>query len=476
MRILLVKPYPELLIARRLQQSFLHLEPLELEIVAGGIPPDNEIRILDLSLEKDPLKIYSKTLQAWAPDLVGFGGYSSNVGVVKKLAGMAKQMYPRLVTVVGGIHATLLPEDYAIDDMDIIVRGEGGNVLGEIVRRAKDKQPLFFNNYALSPRDPEFSLKAQLNPPTYPKPEDIPRPRRDLVDRSRYFCVWTSSDTRRLKTMFPRVASLRTSIGCAFSCSFCVIPHLMNGKYLQRTPEDVVDEIAGIQEDYIYFVDDEMFLNAARAKKIAELLLERGIKKKYTSWARSDTIIRQPDLFRLWKQVGLDTLYVGLESMDDSKLDEYKKRVPVETNRQAISMLRKIGITLHASFIVHPDFSVEDFQRLEKVILEICPAEVTFTVLSPSPGTQFWHEHKHEFICDSYRFYDCMHSILPTRLPLKTFYEHFSHLTQTALRNNPLRRNKVKIPLRDLFRAIVHGTQYIIALRLIYKDYLVDEK
>jgi radical SAM superfamily enzyme YgiQ (UPF0313 family) len=276
--------------------------------------------------------------------------------------------------------------------------------------------------------------------------------------------------------MFPRVASLRTSIGCAFSCSFCVIPHLMNGKYLQRSPEDVVDEIAGIKEEYLYFVDDEMFLNAGRARQIAELLIQRGIRKKYTSWARSDTIVRHPDVLRLWKEAGLDTLYVGLESMDDSKLDEYKKRVPVETNREAIAILREIGITLHASFIVHPDFSLEDFQRLEKVVSEICPAEVTFTVLSPSPGTQFWREHRHEFICDPYRFYDCMHSILPTKLPLKTFYAHFSHLTQTALRNNPLRRNRIKIPLRDLVRAIVHGTRYIIALRMIYRDYPAEIK
>lgn len=472
MRILLIKPYPELLIARRLQEGFLHLEPLELEIVAGGIPPEHQVKILDLSLEKEPREVFSKTLREWSPELVGFGGYSSNVEVVKYMAGAAKNILPGVIVVVGGIHATLLPEDYAIKDIDIIVRGEGGIVLGQIVRRFKNKEPLFFDTCALSLRDPEFSQKVKLAPPVYPNPEEVPLPRRELVDRSRYFCVWTSSDTGRLKTMFPRVASLRTSIGCAFSCSFCVIPHLMQGKYLQRKPEDVVQEIAGIKEEYIYFVDDEMFLNVERARRIAELLLERGIKKKYTSWARSDTIVLHPEVFRLWKKAGLDTVYAGLESMDESKLKEYKKRLPVETNRQAIALLREIGITLHAAFIVHPDFSGEDFRRLEKEVLDICPAEVTFTVLSPSPATQFWQEHRHKFICDPYRFYDCMHSILPTNLPLRKFYQHFSRLNHLALRNNPLRRNNIKIPWRDLIRAIYYGTRYIIALQLIYRDYL----
>jgi radical SAM superfamily enzyme YgiQ (UPF0313 family) len=255
-----------------------------------------------------------------------------------------------------------------------------------------------------------------------------------------------------------------------------VIPYLMHGKYLQRDPKAVVDEIAGLEEGHIYFVDDEMFLNVERARRIAELLLKAGIKKKYISWARSDTIVRHPEVFRLWKQAGLDTLYVGLESMDESKLTEYKKRLPVETNRKAVEVLRTLGITLHAAFIVHPDFSTEDFRRLEKEVVDICPAEVTFTVLSPSPATPFWQEHKHEFICDPYRFYDCMHSLLPLRLSLRMFYRHFSRLTQLALRNNPLRRNKIKVPLRDFLRAIYHGTRYIIALQLIYRDYTQETK
>ncbi|PIQ87648.1 MAG: hypothetical protein COV73_03025 [Candidatus Omnitrophica bacterium CG11_big_fil_rev_8_21_14_0_20_43_6] len=472
LRILLVKPHAELLVPIRLQEGFLHLEPLELEIVAGGLGPEEEVKILDLGLEKkDQFAVFEKTIRKWQPNLVGFTGYSTNLLAIKKLAQTVKSLNPRIITVVGGIHATLLPKDFAASQIDIIVRGEGGLVLKEIVRRIKNKEALFFDNLALSPRDPEFSAKADLEPPDYPQIDKIPPARRDLVERSRYFCVWTSSDTGRLKTLFPQVASLRTSIGCAFSCSFCVIHQLMHRKYLQRRAIDVVNEIAGLKEDHLYFVDDEMFLNTQRCREIAELLLKRGIKKEYSSWARSDTIVKHPELFKLWKQAGLSTLFVGLESMDEAKLLEYKKLLPVETNRQAIAILKEIGITLHAAFIVHPDFSEEDFKRLEKETLGLCPAEVTFTVLSPSPGTDFWRENKDRFICDPYYYYDCMHTILPTRLPLGKFYRHFAHLTELALRANPLRVNKIKVPFKDFLRAIIRGTKYIIALRLIYKDY-----
>ena len=477
MRVLLVKPHAQLLVPIRLQEGFLHLEPLELEIVAGGLDREEEIKILDLGLEKkNQFIVFEETLKLWQPDLVGFTGYSSNLLAIKQLAQITKSLNPKIITVVGGIHATLLPNDFAVPEIDLIVRGEGGLVLKEIIRRFKNNQPLFFDNLALSWQDPEFKVKANSEPPDYPDVDKIPLPRRDLVDRLRYFCVWSSSNTGQLKTLFPPVASIRTSIGCAFSCSFCVIHHLMRRKYLQRNPLEVVNEIEGLKEKHIYFLDDEMFLNKQRCQEIAELLLKRGIKKEYSSWSRSDTIVKHPELFKLWKQAGLCTLFVGLESMDEAKLIEYKKRIPVETNRQAIAILKEIGITLHAAFIVDPDFSEDDFKRLEKETRALCPAEITFTVLSPSPGTSFWQENKQRFICDPYYYYDCMHTILPTRLPLKKFYAHFSHLTELALRANPLRVNKIKVPWRDFMRAIIRGTKYIIALRLIYRDYLPKRK
>jgi radical SAM superfamily enzyme YgiQ (UPF0313 family) len=472
MRILLVKPNPQLLVARRLQEGFLHLEPLELEMVAGGIPPEDDVVIQDLSFEKDPVLGFQNKLIQFDPQIVGFTGYSTQAAMVKSLAALAKKINPGIITVVGGTHATIIPADYKVEGIDLIVRGEGGTAFAVILKRYKNGEPLAFGDTVLSPGDADFEAKAAGLPPEFPEVADIPHARRDLVDRSRYFCVWTSSTDKKLDTIFPRTASVRTSTGCAFTCSFCVVHHLMRGKYLQRQPEDVVDEIEKIPEDHIYFVDDETFLNSDRLTKIANLLIEKGIRKKYISWARSDTIVKHPDLFRLWKKAGLSVVYVGLEAMVGSRLDKYNKRTNVEINRQAIALLREIGITLHASFMVDPDFSVEDFRLLEKEVIKVCPAEVSFTVFSPSPGTELWKHHKNDYIVDPYLYYDCMHTILPTRLDLKLFYAHFAKLSRVALQANPLRVNKVKVPFREIIKVIALGTRYIFALRNIYKAYL----
>ena len=474
MRILLVKPNPQLLVAKRLQEGFLHLEPLELEMVAAGVPPEDEVVIQDLSFEKEPLQGFQDKVKSFDPQIIGFTGYSSQSSLVKTLAALTKKINPKIVTVVGGTHATIIPADYTKngEGIDIIVRGEGGTAFAEIVKRYKNNEPLFFGDNVLSPKSSDFAEKAAGPPPEFPPVDQIPRARRELVDRSRYFCIWTSSTEKKLDTIFPRTASMRTSTGCAFSCSFCVVPHMMRGKYLQRTPEDVLDEIAKIPEDHIYFVDDETFLNKDRLTKIANLLIEKGIKKKYISWARADTIVKYPELFKLWHSIGLSVVYVGLEAMVGSRLDKYKKRTNVDTNRKAVELIKEIGITLHASFMVDPDFSVQDFKDLETEIMRVCPAEVTFTVFSPSPGTDLWKEHKNDYIVDPYLYYDCMHTILPTKLDMNLFYAHFAKLSRVALQANPLRVNKVKVPFREIVKIIYLGTRYIFAMRNIYKDYL----
>ncbi len=471
MKVLLVKPYTELKVAKRLQEGFLHLEPLELEITAAGVDKKHITRILDLSVEKKPVDLFLKTLKEFSPDLIGFSAYSTGAHIVKDLAVQTKAVLPESDIIIGGIHATLRPYDFKSNCISAVVRGEGANAISDIIKNLTAGNKIGNNTNILVPDDIDFDKNARKDPPSYVDVKSIPLPRRDLVDRSKYFCIWTHSDTGKLDELFPRVASLRTSLGCPFSCSFCVIHHVMNKAYLQRTPEDVVAEIENLKEDYIYFVDDEMFINIKRVTRIAQLLKEKNIQKKYISWARSDTITKHPEVFKLWKEIGLDVVYVGLESMDQKRLEDYNKKTGYETNQKAIQILKNYGIMLHAAFIVHPDFDTDDFKRLEKDVIALCPSEITFTVLSPSPGTPLFEQYKEQFICNPFKYYDCMHTIIPTNMTIRQFYRHFGRLYAIALRSNPLRVNKIKVSFKDFLRAVVFGTRYVFSLYGIYKDY-----
>jgi radical SAM superfamily enzyme YgiQ (UPF0313 family) len=472
MKYLFVKPHLPLKVARSLH-ALLHLEPLELEIVAGGLEKKHETRILDLSLASKPENEFICELRSFQPDVIGFTAYSNQANNVLKLAKIAKNELEKVITVVGGVHVTIAPDFFTdCDDIDVLVRGEGGSVIANFADALENNQPIPETRSIIPVKSAKFAELIAGAPPMLPDYKDVPPPRRDLVDASKYHCVWTGEPGERVKTIFPHVATVRTSTGCPHRCSFCVVHFLANGKYMQRTPEDVVDELANLEQDYVYFVDDEMFINAKRTQKIAELLLERGVKKKYISWARSDTICKHPDLFKLWKKVGLSTLYVGLESMEEKTLTEYNKGFAPDMNRRAVEVLAECGICLHAAFMTRPDFDKEDFIKLRKMVESIGPAEVTFTVFSPPPGTAIWDETKDQFIVDDpYYFYDCMHTILPLKLPMNKFYRYFSLLSLFALRNNPWRARKVKVPFKDMIRLFYAGVRYGHSLRNIYKDY-----
>ena len=438
MKVLLVRPPITLTVARRLQ-AFLHLEPLALEIVAGGIPSPHETRILDLANERSVDGPFLRTLSEFKPDVIGFTAYSNEAATVKRLAALAKSHEAGVFVMVGGTHATTAPEDLCLPGViDLVVRGEGGIAMRELMTCLEQKAPLPESDAFLPVNSSRFGELAATLPPELPPFDQVPAARRDLVDRSRYYSIWHGRPGERLPTLFPRTAAARTSVGCPFRCSFCVVHHLARGKYVRRTPEDAVNEIAAIPEDHVYFLDDEMFIDSERVIRIAQLLLEQGVRKHYVSWARADTIVKHPEVFKLWKEVGLTLVYVGLESMEPDHLQDYNKHVSPDVNRQAVALLHDLDIGLHASLMVNPDFTEADFAKVRRAINAVAPAEMSFTVFSPPPGTDLWKKHRAEFCCpDPYAFYDGMHTLLPTRMPLKKFYRQLSMLWLFAARGSP---------------------------------------
>ena len=64
-----------------------------------------------------------------------------------------------------------------------------------------------------------------------------------------------------------------------------------------------------------------------------------------------------------------------------------------------------------------------------------------------------------------------MHTLLPTRLPLREFYRRFSYLYLAAFRRNPWRMRRVLAPFTDIARIVARGIRCNFALRAIYKDY-----
>jgi radical SAM superfamily enzyme YgiQ (UPF0313 family) len=162
--------------------------------------------------------------------------------------------------------------------------------------------------------------------------------------------------------------------------------------------------------------------------KLSSLIKENNIRKKLQMYARADTIVKHPELFKDLKEAGLQFITVGLESFQNKDLEIYNKKTSVTLNTEAIKILKNLDIHVLAHFIVKPEYTVEDFGNLYKYVVSNNLFRPAFPVLTPLPGTELYQETIHTFRITNYDFFDFAHSILPTKLPDKEFYRQLADL------------------------------------------------
>jgi radical SAM superfamily enzyme YgiQ (UPF0313 family) len=429
-------------------------EPLALEYLAAGIADDHDVRILDLRIDPD----LDRVLATFRPDVVGITGYTVHVNPIKALCRRLKAWRSDVLTVVGGHHATVWPHDFASPFVDLTVRGEGVGPFREIVSRLERGQGYEDIVGVCRESDGSFLIGE---PAPITDLDSMPVPARHLTStyRGRYFSEW----------MRP-LASIRTSKGCPHRCNFCAQWKLAGGRYLRRSPEAVVEELAQIEEPYVFFADDESLCDTARMSRLAELIREAGITKRYFLYARSETIVRTPELLRLWRTVGLERVFVGLEFFRECDLEYVRKGSTVADNDKAIAILKTMGLEIYASFIVRPEFTRDDFKAFRRYVRSLKLNFATFAVLTPLPGTDLYDEVQDRIIDHDYDHVDFVHTLLPTALPPKEFYAECCRLYERSLPLSSRLSLVRKIPLRELPGLQATGSRFRRRLRTAYRD------
>lgn len=452
MRILLVQPTsPPGAIAG---DDWFVFEPLALEYLAAGVP-DDDVRILDLRLDGD----LRSALETFQPELVAVTAYTVHVNTVKHLCESVKRWNADAITVVGGHHATVAPSDFDEPAIDLTVVGEGVVPFREIVTRLKQHVALEgIPGVAVQGSDTfiplEDSVAADL--------DSLPQPARQLTAayRSQYFCDWLRP-----------LASIRTSKGCPYRCKFCALWKLTCGKYVKREPRNVVAELATIEQENVFFADDESLLDRSRMKVLAELIREVGIEKRYFLYGRSDTIARSPDLLRAWKEVGLMRVFVGLEFFREEDLQYVGKGSKLSDNEKAIAILKDLEIDIYASLILRPEYEKHHFKELRRYCRALRLDYPTFAVLTPLPGTDLYDEVRHNLITDNYDYFDFIHTLLPTRLSLKEFYKHYAWLINTVLPPSKKISFLRRFPVKELSSILGRSIRVQRRVRNAWKDY-----
>lgn len=411
MRVLLVHPSPLMY-----SEIYLRLEPLGLERVAAAVrSAGHEVRVLDLQVFRQ--SDYFRELEAFEPNAVGFSlNYLANVPEVVDLAVETKRRRPRVFVFVGGHSASFVtPEilDHARGAIDCGVRGEGEATTPRLLEATSDPRleamPGVVTRRGVGPSPP---LIGRL---------DDHLPARDLTRRRRRYFIG----------VLDPCASIEFTRGCPWDCSFCSAWTFYGRSYRRVSPEAAVDDLARIAEPNVFLVDDVAFIQPSHGFAIGREIERRGIRKQFYLETRSNVVNQNRELFAYWKRLGLRYMFLGLEALDEEGLRLHRKRVTPDENFEALETARAIGLTVAINLIADPDWDERRFAAIREWARRV-PEIVHLTVNTPYPGTETWHTEARKLTTFDYRLFDVQHAVLPTRLPLRRFYEELVE-TQAVL-------------------------------------------
>jgi len=401
-------------------------EPLGLECVGGAVRSRGyDAEVVDLRL--DSWTALDRAVDD-PPAAVGIScAFTTDVYPSLEVARFLKERSPELPVVVGGHHASLVPDDFLCpgSGVDAVAVGEGEWTGVGVMDALRKGEPLESVPGLLTAANKGNGFKPR---PFTRELDELPTPDRALTARYR---------NRYHHGLVPRSASVETSRGCPFDCNFCSVWVFYERRAGRRSPPSIVRELQGLEEDHVFVTDDIAFLNHDSYRELGERIEASGLKKTYACETRSDLVVRYRDLFARWSRVGLRTIFLGIERIDDAGLDAVRKRTKGGSNAnvEAIRILREEGIIPMTTFITDPAWGEEDFDRLEEFIDRLKLPNASFSILPPLPGTALYNARRAELVTQDYAYYDILHSVLPTRLPLERFYERVARLYANTLRD-----------------------------------------
>jgi radical SAM superfamily enzyme YgiQ (UPF0313 family) len=399
-------------------------EPIALEYVgAGSRAEGHETRLLDLRLHNEKLE---DTIREFRPDVIGVTGYSMHVLRNLEVCRIAREIVPQCVNVVGGHHATLEPTDYFEPQVDHVVSGEGVRPFRQILKLIEGGHPVQGVPGTYSRVDGQFQFGGEQG--SYDIGA-IPAPDRTLAleDRSQYFIDW----------MKP-IALMRTTVGCPYRCTFCSLWRIMDGRYYKRANDAVVEELRTIPEKYVFFVDDEPFVDPKRMWALGKAIEAADLDKNFFAYCRIDSMLRDLDLMRFWHKIGLRRLLFGIETVFDWELKEYNKKQKREEIIRGLAAAREIGISLFCNFIISPAYTHAEFDHLIQFIKDNNVDYPSFTILTPIPGTG--QDYKNVLDVQpngrpNWDYFDLQHAVTQTTMPKKEFMDRFEDLYQVFAGN-----------------------------------------
>jgi radical SAM superfamily enzyme YgiQ (UPF0313 family) len=384
-----------------------------------------DVHLVDAKAQGTPLDETCARIAALEPDYLGLSATTISVTNAARIAERVKRLRPNVVTILGGAHVSAVPERTlaAFPSIDYGIAGEGEVALFDLLARLERGAPI--DDVPGLAHRRAGGVRANLRAPYLDDLDGLPEPAWDLLP----------DFPHRFQPSFlsyPQtpVATLITSRGCPFSCTFC--DRSTSGRKGRLHSVDAVVRLCRALVErgarHILFLDDLFTVRRQRVVELCRAFLDQGFD--FTWSCNSHPNLLDVDTLRLMHRAGCWQIAYGIESGSQRVLDVVKREVRLPRLRETLRMTRAAGIRTKGYVMLgHPteglDSLAETAAFLRRVELDICQ----ITKFTPYPGTPAYptiHEHG-SFVEDWERMNAMNFVFIPRGLTEETLELHFDY-------------------------------------------------
>ena len=384
--------------------------PLGLAYIAAVLEREGyEVRILDafvegleseLSAEGDRLLIgltpadIELRLKGFMPDLVGVSSlFTMQRKNAHKVCEIVKRVLPDAVVVMGGAHPTAEPEMVLSDkNVDYVIIGEGEMSMLELVNSfnaGKDVSSidgLCFRSGG--------SLVINNRTKFIEDLDSLPLPARHLLRMDIYFKFKQSHGISR-KSPY---ASIVTSRGCPFGCSFCSTHTIWGSQYRFRSAANVLKEMRYLVDTYgikeLLFEDDNLTLNKKRAYEIFDGMIKERFDLIWRTPNGVAVVTLDKPLLDKMKASGCYQLGFAIESGCQRVLDQViRKPLDLAKVPDLVRYARKIGIEVILFLVVGmPGETIDEMRKTFRFARKVGAYDAQhISIATPYPGSELFN-------------------------------------------------------------------------------------
>lgn len=422
--LLLVNPGNRLEQFATLNELATVAQPLGIALIASYVREHGfSVAIIDAEAEFWTPEQTIHEIEKYNPLLIGLTAFTPKMTSAGKILKLIRERMPHVKTVLGGHHASAIPERTLREEsVDFVVRGEGFRPIVELLERLKSGWNSFKYKYDIPGvwylRDDKVVDNGRALGVTL---DNLPSPAWDLLPMEKYRAHHWQSWGRDLD--FSRFAVIYTSLGCPFDCDYCsvnVVYGNHNTRY--RKIENVVREMELLVSKYkvktLELIDDTFTLNSERAGKLCDEIISHGLGDKLNMWcfARTDRV--NPYLMEKMKKAGINWVFMGFESGVDSTLKGVHKNQTVGLIKKATEIVHNAGINVGGNYVFGlPGDTQETMQQTFDLAKELNTEYANFFVTMAYPGTKLYEKANK---CDLPEKWGQYGFFAPDALPLRT--------------------------------------------------------